>query len=65
MCVMSTPDMPEPTPPPQEVQTPDTPLERNKKRKASGMTAGGTILTGAGGLAPGASNTGGSTLLGG
>lgn len=63
MC-MSSPDMPEPTPPPQEAKTPDTPTQRNQKRKAAGLAPGGTILTGAGGLAPGSSNTGGSTLLG-
>lgn len=61
MCV-STPKMPAPTPPPQEVKQPDTLAARKKVRPAAGA---GTLLTGPSGVATSTMNTGGSTLLGG
>lgn len=61
MCV-STPKMPAPPPPPQEVKQPDTMAERRKVRPAAGA---GTLLTGPSGVANTSLNTGGSTLLGG
>jgi len=60
MC-MSTPKMPAPTPPPQEVKQPNTMAER---RKVKPMAGGGTLLTGPSGVASASLNTGGSTLLG-
>lgn len=59
---MSTPKMPAPTPPPQEVKQPDTMSARKKVRPAAGA---GTLLTGPSGVANTSMNTGGSTLLGG
>jgi hypothetical protein len=61
MC-MSTPKMPAPTPPPQEVKQPDAMAARKKVRPAAGA---GTMLTGPSGIANTSLNTGGSTLLGG
>lgn len=61
MC-MSTPSMPAPPPPPQDVKQPDTMSERRKVRPAAGA---GTLLTGPSGVANTSLNTGGSTLLGG
>lgn len=61
MCV-SSPKMPAPTPPPQEVKQPDTMAQRKKVRPAAGA---GTLLTGPSGVANTSMNTGGSTLLGG
>lgn len=61
MC-MSSPKMPAPPPPPQELKQPDTVAQRRKVRP---MPGAGTLLTGPSGVAAGAMNTGGSTLLGG
>lgn len=61
MC-MSTPDVPAPPPPPQEAKAPDSMASRRNARKPM---QGGTLLTGPSGVASGALNTGGSTLLGG
>lgn len=61
MC-MSTPDIPPPPPPPQEAKAPDSMASRRNVRK---NLPGGTLLTGPSGVASGALNTGGSTLLGG
>lgn len=61
MC-MSSPSIPAPPPPPQEVKQPDTMAERRKVRPQAGA---GTLLTGPSGVAKTALNTGGSTLLGG
>lgn len=62
MC--SSPNIPDPGPPPQETKQPDTMTQRRKQRQAGGM-AGGSVLTGASGVTPGTMNTGTSTLLGG
>lgn len=62
MCIAKTPDIPKPGPPPQEVKTPDS---MNARRKQTRTPGGGTLLTGPQGVAAGALNTGGSTLLGG
>jgi hypothetical protein len=61
MC-LSKPAIPEPAPPPQEQKTPDS---MNTRRKQTRTPGGGTLLTGPAGVATGALNTGGSTLLGG
>ena len=61
MC-MSSPNIPTPTPPPQQ-QEAKTPDSMNARRKQTRTPGGGTLLTGAQGV--GALNTGGSTLLGG
>jgi len=61
---MSSPKVPS-TPAPQAVQQPDmTALLRGQSRRASSAT-GGTLLTSATGIAPGALSTGNATLLGG
>lgn len=60
---MSTPDIPEPTPPPQEAKAPDSMNMRRDKRKNT--LQGGTMLTGPSGVTSGSLNTGGNTLLGG
>jgi hypothetical protein len=61
MC-MSTPKLPAPTPPPQEVKQPQSMQDRRKIKPAAGS---GTLLTGPSGVANTSLNTGGSTLLGG
>ncbi len=58
---MSTPKMPAPTPPPQEVKQPQTMTDRRKVKPQAGA---GTLLTGPSGIASTSLNTGGSTLLG-
>lgn len=60
MC--SSPKIPAPPPPPQEAKAPDS---MNERRQARSGTVSPTLLTGAGGVARGSLNTGGSTLLGG
>lgn len=60
MC-MSSPSMPAPPPPPQDVKQPNTMTDR---RKVKPMAGGGTLLTGPSGVANTSLNTGGSTLLG-
>lgn len=60
MC--SAPDIPPPPPPPQEAKAPDS---MNARRKAKTGLPSATLLTGPSGVAAGALNTGGSTLLGG
>lgn len=60
MCV-STPKLPEPTPPPQDAKAPDAGLRDSMKRARQGMSTG-TLLTGPGGVV--APPTGKSTLLG-
>lgn len=60
MCT-STPKMPAPPPPPQEIKQPDT---MNTRRQRRGPMPG-TLLTGPSGVASGGLNTGGNTLLGG
>ena len=62
MC-MSTPKIPAPPPPPQEVKQPDT-MNQRRKGRPMGM-GGGTLLTGPSGVASSTMSTGGSTLLGG
>lgn len=62
MC-MSSPNVPPPPPPPQEAKAPDSMATRRRARPAT--MAGGTMLTGPAGVAAGALNTGGATLLGG
>lgn len=63
MCT-SKPSVPAPPPPPQDVKTPDTMSAKRSTRRAGGM-GGSTLLTGPTGVASGALNTGGVTLLGG
>lgn len=62
MC--SAPKVPAPPPPPEPQKMPDTISAQRSKRKQGGM-GNGTMLTGPSGVAAGALNTGGSTLLGG
>lgn len=62
MC-MSSPDIPAPPPPPQEVKQPDSAALNDKaKRNRSGIV-GGSLLTGPSGVA--SSPTGRTSLLGG
>lgn len=64
MC--SSPKIPKPTPPPQEVKQPDSTAARSRQRDRARMAGGnGTLLTGPSGLGAGALNTGGTSLLGG
>lgn len=60
MC-LSTPKLPAPTPPPQDVKSPNSIADRRRARPTAG---GGTLLTGPSGVASTSLNTGGSTLLG-
>lgn len=63
MC-LSKPNIPPPPPPPQEIKQPDiSNLRDSARRNRSGM-AGGSLLTGPSGVAPGALPTGKATLLG-
>lgn len=63
MC-LSKPNIPPPPPPPQEAKAPDiSNLRDSARRNRSGM-AGGSLLTGPSGIAPGALATGKATLLG-
>lgn len=59
MC--SSPDIPDPPPPAQEVKQPE--LMAGRKRKPGSM-AGGTLLTSPSGVTQSALNTGAPTLLG-
>ena len=63
MC-MSSPSIPAPPPPPQEVKQPDAAglTDRAKRNRAGGMV-GGSLLTGPSGLSAPAP-TGRATLLG-
>ena len=63
MCL--APDIPTPQAPPatQDAKPADTMQARRAKRAAAPV--GGSLLTGPSGVAQGASNLGGSTLLGG
>lgn len=63
MC-MSTPDIPDPPPPTQEVKPPGTDSLQRGKRKNATMS-GGSLLTGPSGVTSSALNTGAPTLLGG
>jgi hypothetical protein len=63
MCT-STPKMPAPAPPPQEVKQPDAIGTRRRTQQKYGMGAG-TMLTSPSGVASGGPNLGSSTLLGG
>lgn len=60
MC-FSKPSIPAPPPPPQEVKAPDIANFRRRQQRP----AAATVLTGPTGVAAGALNTGGNTLLGG
>lgn len=62
MC-MSKPNIP-PPPPPQEVKQPDSAVLRDSARRNRSGMAGGSLLTGPSGIAPGALTTGKATLLG-
>ena len=63
MC-LAKPNIPPPPPPPQEIKQPDiSNLRDSARRNRSGM-AGGSLLTGPSGIAPGALPTGKATLLG-
>lgn len=60
MC-LSSPDVPDTPPPPQEAKTPEASTIRRKKGP---VTAGGTLLTSPSGVTASALNTGAPTLLG-
>lgn len=62
MC-LNSPDIPDPTPPPQDAKAPDAMAQRKNARKNATSTS--TVLTGPSGVQPGLANTGGNTLLGG
>ena len=61
MC--SSPNIPAPPPPPQDVKQPDTIAQRRRSRTV-GM-GGPTLLTGPSGATPTGANLGANTLLGG
>lgn len=63
MC-MSSPNIPPPPPPPQAAKPADTMAVRRAQRPRGGMGMG-TMLTGPSGVASGALNTGGTSMLGG
>jgi hypothetical protein len=63
MC-MSSPNIPPPPPPPQEAKPADAMPVRRAARARGGMGMG-TMLTGPSGVAAGALNTSGTSLLGG
>ena len=63
MC-MSSPDIPPPPPPPQEVKRPESSYLRDSARRNRSGMAGGSLLTGPSGVAPGALPTSKATLLG-
>lgn len=64
MCM--APKIPEPVAPPatQEAKPADATMQAKRAKRATPM-GGGSLLTGPSGVAQGASNLGGSTLLGG
>lgn len=63
MC-MSSPNIPAPPPPPQEIKQPETAgLKDSAKRNRSGIIGGGSLLTGPAGVA--SSSTARNSLLGG
>ena len=62
MC-MSTPDIPAPPPPPQEIKQPDSSALLDKGKKNRAGIVGGSLLTGPSGVATAA--TGRTSLLGG
>lgn len=64
MC-MSSPNIPPPPPPPQETKQPAAMQSRRDRRRSAGGMGMGTMLTGPSGVASGAMNTGGTSLLGG
>lgn len=61
MC-LSSPDVPDTPPPPQEAKAPDATKRKNRPKNGMG---GGSLLTGPSGIATASLNTGGATLLGG
>ena len=64
MC--SSPDIPPPAPPVQDIKQPETQvLKENARRNRSGMAGGSSLLTGPSGIASGAVSTGRTSLLGG
>lgn len=64
MC-LAKPNIPPPPPPPQEIKQPDiSSLRDSARRNRAGGMAGGSLLTGPSGIAPGALPTGRTTLLG-
>ena len=64
MC-MHKPKIPDPPPPPEPPKEPDTAALRDRQKRAhNAYMAGGTLLTGPGGLTA-APTTGQATLLGG
>jgi hypothetical protein len=63
MC-MSSPNIPAPPPPPQEVKQPDSAALTDKARRNRAGMAGGSLLTGPSGIASGALTTGKTSLLG-
>lgn len=58
---MSSPSVPPPPPPPQDAKPADS-IESRRAQRKTGPAA--TVLTGPAGVAQGALNTGGNTLLG-
>ena len=63
MC-LSKPNIPPPPPPPQEAKAPDSAVLRDSARRNRSGVAGGSLLTGPSGVAPGALPTDKTTLLG-
>lgn len=65
MC-MSSPDIPAPPPPAQEVKQPETQALKDSARRnrATAAMGGGSLLTGPSGIAPGGLTTGKTSLLG-
>lgn len=64
MC--SSPNIPAPPPPPQDVKQPDAAnmANKSKRNRTGGGMAGGSLLTGPSGVVPAAASTGRATLLG-
>lgn len=67
MCIGKSPSIPAPpapTPPPQSTQLAAPVRRKDSGAGATGGMSGGTLLTGAGGVAAADLNLGGKTLLG-
>ena len=65
MC-LSSPSIPSPPPPPQEIKQPDSSALLNKAKANRGGIVGGSLLTGPSGVATAATAaTGRTSLLGG
>ena len=64
MC-MSSPNIPAPPPPVQDIKQPDSAALLDKGKKNRAGIVGGSLLTGPSGVAQGAMTTGKTSLLGG